>query len=1385
MKNLHLSKNWKRFELALACAILTPTRHFASTFTLVAVAFLSSVSLSIAAPESVVQTVTYNGETITMRMQKENLRGDNFELWSQNAAGEYDVITPVSERSYMGSVDNYPGAVSCGVLLDDGTFKGAVYFDRGVTWFTVGSSVNFTRAEDYGAFSNFQIPTASTVTAGQAGSEMYAYELGVDVDYDYFTSRNSSVASTLETIEYSVCVVRAIYMRDALLRPYLGRVIVRSTLAHDPYTGLTQGNYLSAVKTEWETNHSDTNPALVAGSSPNKIGGGLAWVGSVGAGNRYSVSQSGSGEFNVVFRHEMGHNWGCSHYVGGSPEGTGLMGGNQAGRFSGPELYRVFNHRDSRIATGGILDSEGTYTAIELPPYASLDFVEFEIGSTISLPIDVLANDHDSNGQTLTVNGFDSTTANGGTVTQQGNELVYTPVNGAFLGLDSFSYTITDSAGKTATGISLVNVVPAATTLVLHLPLDETSGLTADDQTAFNNNGAFYALDGVDFSTNSTTGQYGNALNFNGQFARLQAPSFSQTGNTLTLSTWIKPSSTPAPWAGIIMDDSAQKSGLSFGTAGELRYHWDGAYSDWDSGLIPPVGTWTFVSLVIEPSSATIYMDSGSGFQSATNMASHAPTTFRSPFIGWSSGDFFSKFFTGAIDDVRIYDEAMTQPALRAAYNGGTIESSVPFDGSWGNAQTDLSWSPAIGALQYHVYLGTDKNTVLNATTASAEYLGAVSSTSYANPTLDPKTTYYWRVDTERASETLTGAIWKFTRGPSESLVITNHSFEEGATGGGTPPGWTVDSGPGVGVGSDGGSDGARYIYFAPGTSLTQDLNHTIATGEELTLQFESDRAYARNVQLLAKTGGTYTLLAESTVATGDSSWPTIQLDHTVASAYNGQQLALRILNGSEWLQLDNFRITSSGTPSSPPSWSSSNLSRPAANEDSAYASSLASEATDPEGNSLTYAKLSGPDWLQVADDGSLSGTPLSADVGEQSWEVYVTDLFTTPVVVTLHITVINSQDAPVFVADPFSAANASKGLPYSASIAGSAIDEDSADILTYTKVSGPAWLVISSDGSLSGMAGISDLGLNAFTVQVSDNNGGDATATLNITVENTTSTIFSDDFERTAGSTINSGWLETANDSRIYDTSDNATKMVISVTQSQTFAMVNSLAENFTNGEGYELNWNAARAASALGTLNYDVAIGTWDGSTFTPLANQAGSMSNLNDTAKHAGPVVTYTATSAEAGKAIAIMFSTEAGSTEWVGFDDIVLTSTAQPDADLDGIPAYWETANGLDPASNDTAGDNDLDGSDNYFEYITDTDPQSSSAGQTFIVDRGTETDITFSSSVNRRYTVEYSDDLGAASWLPLHSQTVGTGSEISQTDTSPNGKRFYRLKIALP
>ncbi len=185
-----------------------------------------------------------------------------------------------------------------------------------------------------------------------------------------------------------------------------------------------------------------------------------------------------------------------------------------------------------------------------------------------------------------------------------------------------------------------------------------------------------------------------------------------------------------------------------------------------------------------------------------------------------------------------------------------------------------------------------------------------------------------------------------------------------------------------------------------------------------------------------------------------------------------------------------------------PPAFDSNPISKADAIQDAAYASSLAGDASDPDiGDSLTFSKVSGPAWLSVAENGALSGTPANEDVGNNSWTVAVSDSFGAADETTLEITVLNVNDEPAFDSDPIVEVAATEGTLYASTLSDDANDPDPGDSLTFSKLGGPIWLSVAGDGTLSGTPGGGNIGLNSFTVAVTDGNGGSDSATLNITV--------------------------------------------------------------------------------------------------------------------------------------------------------------------------------------------------------------------------------------------------------------------------------------------
>jgi autotransporter-associated beta strand protein len=78
-------------------------------------------------------------------------------------------------------------------------------------------------------------------------------------------------------------------------------------------------------------------------------------------------------------------------------------------------------------------------------------------------------------------------------------------------------------------------------------------------------------------------------------------------------------------------------------------------------------------------------------------------------------------------------------------------------------------------------------------------------------------------------------------------------------------------------------------------------------------------------------------------------------------------------------------------TTNVPPQFVSGTLSGGTATQGVAYNGTLSGTATDP-GDTISYSKFSGPGWLTVAADGTLSGTPNFNEEGTHEFIVYATD---------------------------------------------------------------------------------------------------------------------------------------------------------------------------------------------------------------------------------------------------------------------------------------------------------------------------------------------------------------------------------------------------------
>ncbi|MCK4998882.1 MAG: hypothetical protein KAS23_05075, partial [Anaerohalosphaera sp.] len=735
-------------------------------------------------PESMRVRVDKSGSPRTFNLEKYSCRGENFELILMGVDGvSMTTIDPGPVRTYRGWCEEEPESYVEATLLSNGDLRYHVFKGASDDWWYDPAFETNENAAAEGNFSEVggtavqpkgraAYGASFTEPAGELDSyykTAYQADVGFDVLVEYFNKFNYTDLSTYgHKAENAIMHMNGISVRDMLAEHKLGKVVIRQSQNGMDYTNVQWGVDWPRINDVWNSLFPDVDHHFV--SLVGAVGGGVAFVCDYAGANwgaRSFNGWSGDGNWWHVWRHEAGHNWGCGDCVEGcpGPDGRTVNSGNNItlSRFSNPEIDQFMKCR-RRSGRGNILHEIGSYP-FPVPPYANLDELQATVGSEALF--DLLGNDYDANNDIIAFSSFDASTSLGGLLSLSAgtgpdgrDELLYIAPGNA-VGTDVFYYTIVDATGRTSVGKVTVNLdVNGA--LKGYWPLDETSGLNAEDMSIFEHDGL--AENGLSFSTDSVSGRFDGAIDLDGVDQHIAINDLNLYSNTVTISAWVKVPSNPAGWSGIVFNRATDAAGISFGAATELRYHWNGGNWGWGSGLSVPLDTWTFVAIVVEPTKAVIYMNSGGTTRSAAHYGTHEPEAFKgTTYIGWDSSS-SSRHMRGSVDDVRIYNYAMSLAQINDLVAGGRAESPSPFDNA-GNITltTKLSWAMGAGAAENDVYFGTNESVVANADVNSDEYMGRQTQTEY-EPTLLTNTNYFWRIDQVDTQGSVTiGTVWDFS----------------------------------------------------------------------------------------------------------------------------------------------------------------------------------------------------------------------------------------------------------------------------------------------------------------------------------------------------------------------------------------------------------------------------------------------------------------------------------------------------------------------------------------------------------------------------------------------------------------------------------------------
>lgn len=299
------------------------------------------------------------------------------------------------------------------------------------------------------------------------------------------------------------------------------------------------------------------------------------------------------------------------------------------------------------------------------------------------------------------------------------------------------------------------NYAEANANLIGHWAFEEGSGQSANDSTA---NGFHGTIAG---NPAWVSGQVGGALSLNGQTDYISLPLLSSGvygTNQRTIMFWFNASDFDTGLARTIMHmaNGGTGSGLwIFAEDNGISVGFNGHRVIFDKGNLN-TDTWYHFALVI-PSNSTTGQVRGyiNGVQKNLATEGGSPRTINSgsiaPFIGADNGN--GNFFQGSIDEVKVFDRALTDNEIANEYSPtipDTEDPTVPSNlvaTPMGSTQIDLSWdasSDNVGVIGYDVY-------------RDGSFITTIGNTSYSDQGLSPSTQYSYTVEARDAAGNLSG----------------------------------------------------------------------------------------------------------------------------------------------------------------------------------------------------------------------------------------------------------------------------------------------------------------------------------------------------------------------------------------------------------------------------------------------------------------------------------------------------------------------------------------------------------------------------------------------------------------------------------------------------
>jgi hypothetical protein len=202
---------------------------------------------------------------------------------------------------------------------------------------------------------------------------------------------------------------------------------------------------------------------------------------------------------------------------------------------------------------------------------------------------------------------------------------------------------------------------PPSTGLVAAYGFDEGSGTTVADLSGHNHPGT---LSGPAWST---AGHAGGALSFDGvnDYVTVADQAELRLTSAMTLEAWVRPSALGSTWRTVLFKEQAGHMTYALyantDTGRPTAQAYVGGERDARGATALAVGAWTHLAATYDGTTVRLFVN---GVQAAAKAASGPMATSTRPLkIGGNA--VFGEWFTGLIDDVRVYNRALTAAEIQ------------------------------------------------------------------------------------------------------------------------------------------------------------------------------------------------------------------------------------------------------------------------------------------------------------------------------------------------------------------------------------------------------------------------------------------------------------------------------------------------------------------------------------------------------------------------------------------------------------------------------------------------------------------------------------------------------------------------------------------------